>query len=105
MFSPSSSTREKPPKFGSDESWLEDEETPFFLNSSCNSFPSLDLKKLSSIFGIDVTAYSFRRIVTTWALSHKSEEIRAAEEAIDVVKVKLEIPDYSPRNLMSTGLT
>ena len=72
--------KEKTPKFGSDESWLEDDETPFFLNSSCNSFPSLDLKKLSILFGIDVTAYSFRRIVTTWALSHKSEEIRAAEE-------------------------
>ena len=30
--------------------------------------------------GVDVTAYSFRRIVATWALSHESAEIRNAEE-------------------------
>ena len=30
--------------------------------------------------GLDVTSYSFRRIVTTWALSHESEMIRNAEE-------------------------
>ena len=29
--------------------------------------------------GTDVTAYSFRRIVSTWALSHESQEIRDAE--------------------------
>ena len=70
----------KKPKFSSDESWLEDADTPFFLNSACNSFPSLDLKKLSAILGIDVTAYAFRKIVSTWALTHKSKEIRRFEE-------------------------
>ena len=72
--------KEKKPTFAQDEHWLEDEGTPFFLNSACNSFQSLDLKKLSEIFGIDVTGYSFRKIVVTWALNHKSEEIRSAEE-------------------------
>ena len=68
------------PKFGIDKFWLEDKNTPLFLNSACNTFPSLDLKRLSKILGVDVTAYSFRRIVSTWALTHKSGEIRAAEE-------------------------
>ena len=70
----------KKPTFAEDEHWLEDEVTPFFLNSACNSFQYLDLKKLSEIFGIDVTGYSFRKIIVTWALNHKSEEIRSAEE-------------------------
>jgi hypothetical protein len=30
--------------------------------------------------GIDVSAYAHRRIISTWALSHKLEEIRSAEE-------------------------
>ena len=70
----------KKPKFEADDSWLEDFGTPLFLNSACNSFPSLDTKKLSVIFGIDITAYAFRKIISTWALTHKSQEIRAAEE-------------------------
>ena len=72
--------KDKKPKFDVEVSWLEDYDTPFFLNSACNSFPSLDLKKLSSVLGIDITAYSFRKIVSTWALSHKLKEIRQAEE-------------------------
>ena len=72
--------KEKQPKFATDEGWLEDAKTPFFLNSACGVFPSLDLKKLSIILGIDITAYAFRKIVSTWALTHKSEEIRKAEE-------------------------
>ena len=76
----SSFFKERRPKFGVNDDWLEDEETPLFLNSACNSFPSLDLKKLSQAFGIDITAYDFRKIVSTWAISHKSQEIRAAEE-------------------------
>ena len=71
---------DKKPKFAVEDTWLEEEETPLFLNSACNSFPVLDLKKLSEIFGIDITAYSFRKIVCTWALNHKCGEIRAAEE-------------------------
>ena len=60
--------------------WLEDENTPFFLNSLGSPFKSVDLQHVSDSMGIDVTAYSFRRIVSTWALSHESEEIRSAEE-------------------------
>ena len=70
----------KKPKFGGEDHWLDAAETPLFLNSACNSFSSLDLKKLSSDLGIDVTAYSFRKIVSTWALTHRSAEIRSAEE-------------------------
>jgi hypothetical protein len=62
------------------ENWLDDENTPFFLNSSGSPFQSVDLKHLSAAMGLDVTAYSFRRIVSTWGLSHKLDEIRTAEE-------------------------
>ena len=62
-----------------EEDWLENENTPFFLNSSGSSFQSVDLKHLSEAMGTDVTAYSFRQIVSTWALSHDSVEIRKAE--------------------------
>ena len=68
------------PKSAVDDSWLEDPKTLFFLNSACGSFPSLNLKKLSSVLGTDVTAYSFRKMISTWALTHKSEDIRTAEE-------------------------
>ena len=60
--------------------WIYDDETPFFLNSACSSFKKLNLAHISEIMGIDVTAYSFRKIVSTWALSHASVEIRRAEQ-------------------------
>ena len=98
----------KKPSFAKDEHWLEDEETPFFLNSACNSFPSLNLKKLSDIFGIDVTGYSFRKIVVTWALNHKSAEIRSAEEeslqhSLKVAKDRyMQNKQTTPQNLVQT---
>ena len=62
-----------------EENWLHNENTNFFLNSSGSPFQAVDLKHLSEAMGVDVTAYSFRQIVSTWALSHDSEEIRLAE--------------------------
>ena len=100
--------QDKKPKFAVDETWLEDDETPLFLNSACNSFQSLDLKKLSEIFGIDITAYSFRKIVCTWALNHKSGEIRAAEEealqhSVQVAKERyMQNKQTIPQNLVQT---
>ena len=47
------------------EDWLQDQNTPFFLNSSGSPFQSLDLRHMSEAMGMDVTAYSFRRIVST----------------------------------------
>jgi hypothetical protein len=72
--------KDKRPVNCENEQWLEAADCPLFLNSNCNSFSSVNLKKLSQILQIDVTAYSFRRIVATWALSHKLREIREAEE-------------------------
>ena len=60
--------------------WIHSDETPFFMNSKCSTFKSLNLKHITEAMGIDVTAYNFRKIVSTWALSHASEEIRGAEE-------------------------
>ena len=100
--------KDKKPKFAIDDTWLEDEETPFFLNSACNSFQSLDLRKLSGIFGMDITAYSFRRIVCTWALNHKSGEIRDAEEealqhSLQVAKDRyMQNKQTTPQNLVQT---
>ena len=59
--------------------WLNKENTPFFVNSSGSPFRQIDLKHLSIAMGVDVRAYDFRRIVTTWAVSHESEEIRRYE--------------------------
>ena len=66
--------------FTKKEDWIHDDSTPFFLNSSCSPFKSLDLKHIKEAMGIDVTAYNFRKIVSTWAQSHASIEIRRAEE-------------------------
>ena len=63
----------------SNEDWLLDDETPFFLNSAGSEFKFLDLKHISDAMDCDVTAYSFRRIVCTWALCHENKEIRDAE--------------------------
>ena len=63
----------------SSEDWLIEDETPFFLNSAGSEFKFLNLKHLSASMGVDVTAYSYRRIVSTWAMSHESEDIRSAE--------------------------
>ena len=60
--------------------WLDDDETPFFLNSACGPLSFLDLKHISVAMNMDVTSYDFRRIVSTWGQSHKSMEIRSAEE-------------------------
>ena len=74
----------------------------------CNSFPSLDLKKLSSDLGIDVTAYCFRKIVSTWALTHKSAEIRSFEEealqhSLHVAKERyLQSKQIQPQTLTQT---
>ena len=62
-----------------DDDWLHDENTPFFLNSSGSPFKTVDMKHVSEELGIDITAYSLRDIVSTWAISHECEEIRRAE--------------------------
>ena len=59
--------------------WLNHKNTNFFLNSSGSPFTQINLKHISEVMGMDVTAYDFRRIVVTWAVSHESEEIRKAE--------------------------
>ena len=66
--------------FTTKEDWIHEDSTPFFLNSACSPFKQLDLKHVTEAFGIDVTAYHFRKIVSTWAISHASAEIREAEE-------------------------
>ena len=60
--------------------WIHNDKTPFFLNSSGTAFKFLNLAHISEAMGMDVTAYNFRKIVSTWALSHDSLDIRRAEQ-------------------------
>ena len=90
--------------------WLEDENTPFFLKSPGSPFLSLDLTHLSEAMGVDVTSYSYRRIVSTWALSHPLEEIRNAETEALQHSLKIAHNDYvqnkqlKPQKLTQTYL-
>ena len=94
--------------FTNKEDWIHDDSTPFFMTSACSAFKSLDLKHISESMGIDVTAYNFRKIVSTWALSHASEEIRSAEEealqhSLKVAKEKyLQNKQSKPQKLTQT---
>ena len=94
--------------FTDKEDWIHNDFTPFFLTSACSAFKSLDLKHISESMGIDVTAYNFRKIVSTWALTHASEEIRSAEEealqhSLKVAKEKyLQNKQSKPQTLTQT---
>lgn len=59
--------------------WLEDVHTPFFLSPEGSSITRVDLSYLKKILEIDITSYSFRKILSTWALNHELEMIRQAE--------------------------
>ena len=87
----------KPSKY-IDEKWLDSEKTPFFLQSSGKPFKSVDLSHVSKAMGIDVTAYSFRKIVSTWALSHESKEIRDAEGPALQHSLRVGVEHYKQNN-------
>ena len=70
--------KKAPSKLNDD--WEHDDDTFFFLKSSGTGFEFLDMKHVSDEMGCDVTAYSFRRIVCTWGVSHEDSNIRGAEE-------------------------
>ena len=60
--------------------WEHADKTDFFLKASGKGFDFLDMKHVNDAMGCDVTAYSFRRIVCTWGVSHEDSDIRRAEE-------------------------
>ena len=68
------------PSFTQNDDWISEDDAPFFLKSSGSAFNFLDLKHLSESMKCDVTAYSFRRIVCTWAITHENKDIQDAEE-------------------------
>ena len=80
--------------FNSNADWIHDDSTPFFLNSACSPFKTLDLKHVTEAMGIHVTAYNYRKIVSTWARSHASEEIRLAEEEALQHSLRVADADY-----------
>ena len=96
------------PSFTQNDEWLSEDETPFFIKSSCSEFKFLDLKHISEAMNCDVTAYDFRRIVCTWALTHDNHEIREAEEEalqhrLQVAKDRyLQNKQSKPQNLTQT---
>ena len=63
-----------------DDSWLQDEETPLFVNSAGSSIEFIDLTRVSEALGVKVTSITHRQTIATWAVNHASEEIRKAEE-------------------------
>ena len=86
--------KDKKPSLNSSADWLSEDETPFFLKSSCSEFKFLNLKHISEAMQCDVTTYSFRRIVCTWALSHENIEIQQAEEEALQHKLKVARDKY-----------
>ena len=60
--------------------WLNDDQTPIFLNTACKTFQQVNLKHVSEFMKMNAHAMKFRVIVSTWAQTHGSEEIRRAEE-------------------------
>ena len=100
--------KHRKPSFTKNDEWLSEDETPMFLKSSCSEFKFLDLKHISEAMKYDVTAYDFRRIVCTWALTHGNHEIREAEEEalqhrLQVAKDRyLQNKQSKPQNLTQT---
>ena len=58
--------------------WLN--EAPFLLTSSGKEFDFISLENMSKAMGMNITAYDFRRLVCTWAVSNPDPEIVQAEE-------------------------
>jgi hypothetical protein len=94
--------------FKGSDAWVDGDSAPFFVTSAGGIFKFLDLKKLSSVLGVDVTAYDFRKIVSTWALTHTSDEIRHSEaetlqHSMAVAKERyLQAKQVQPQNLTQT---
>ena len=61
--------------------YLYNDDTNFFLNSKGSVIDFINLKHMSEFMGIDVTSYSFRKIMVTFALSHEDQTIRDCEES------------------------
>ena len=61
------------------DNWLELESTSFFLNSKGMPLKSVNMSHLSNAMEIDVSALTFRRIVSSWGIAHRRKEIRDAE--------------------------
>ena len=59
--------------------WIHGDDTPFFMNSNGNPIKHIDLSQMSEVLGVDVSAYDFRKMISTWAMSHESLEIQQAE--------------------------
>ena len=51
----------------------------FLQSSEGSSIIRVDLSYLKKILEIDITSYSFRKILSTWSLNHELEIIRQAE--------------------------
>ena len=66
-------------RMGLTEISLEYDETAFFLCGDGSVFKSLDLTRLSDELKIDVTSYTFRKIVSTWGQTNPDQNIRDCE--------------------------
>ena len=65
-----------------DDDWINNENTTMFLNSKGLPIASVDMTHVSEFMGIDVTAYAYRRIITTWGRSNPDKQIRESEPEV-----------------------
>lgn len=72
--------KNKKPQHVTREDWLEHEDTPFFLTSSGNAFSRVYFNEMSEFMDLAVQPLDLRRMVSTWAQSHRKGAIRRAEE-------------------------
>ena len=59
---------------------FDDPDKPFFINSLGGRLRIIDMSRVKKQMNMNVTPYSFRRLITTWGLESDKEEIRDAEE-------------------------
>ena len=72
--------KDRKPSHVTRDDWLDHEDTPFFLTSSGHAFSKIDLSATSEAMGTPINARDVRKIVSTWAQSHRQEDIRRSEE-------------------------
>ena len=72
--------KDRKPSHVTRDDWLDHEDTPFFLTSGGHAFSKIDLYATSEAMGTPINARDVRKIVSTWAQSHRQEDIRRSEE-------------------------
>ena len=68
---------------------LKGKEATFFVKPCGSAYTRVTFDHLSTTLGVDVVAYDFRNLASSWAQNHKLEEIRLAESVVFRHKPKI----------------